>query len=374
MRISRLASWSGLALVLVLALATAGCSRTQTDAQLAGEVQNKINSKHPKQPITVTAQQGVVTLTGAVNDEEDRRAAATDASQVEGVKVVVNDLQVTPAAASIPEAAAVPAPQYEPAPRRASSPRHRAVSPANGPTSAATQTTAAPQVAPAGDVTVSRPVEPPPIQHITIPAGTPLSVRMSEGVDSAKNQMGDTFRATLESPIMVDDQVVAPQGTEVVGRLAALKSAGRLTGRAEMALELIRLDMNGKSYPLDTTQWTAQGRSEGKRTAATVGGGAAIGAIIGAIAGGGRGAAIGSVAGAGAGTGVSAATKGKQVKVDPEAVLQFRLQTPVTVTPSSERYGDRPRLGRDAERQQQQPLDQDPNRPRLERQSPPGNP
>ena len=101
MRISRLGSWSGLALVLVLALAAAGCSRTQTDAQLAGEVQNKINSSHPRQPITVTAQQGVVTLTGGVNSEADRRAAASDAAQVEGVRVVVNDLQVIPTAASI---------------------------------------------------------------------------------------------------------------------------------------------------------------------------------------------------------------------------------------------------------------------------------
>ena len=198
---------------------------------------------------------------------------------------------------------------------------------------------------------------------------------MSEGVDSGINRMGDTFRATLESPIMVGEQVVAPQGTEVVGRLAELQSGGRFAGRSEMALELIRLDMNGKSYPIDTTQWTAQGRSEGKRTAATIGGGAAIGAIIGAIAGGGKGAAIGTVAGAGAGTGVSAATKGKQIKVEPETVLQFRLQSPVTVIPSSERDRDRSRLERDAERQrqEQQSQGQDPNRPRLERPTPPAD-
>ena len=185
--------------------------------------------------------------------------------------------------------------------------------------------------------------------------------------------MGDTFRATLESPIMVGEQVVAPQGTDVIGRLAALKTGGRMTGRSELALELIRLEMNGKAYPIDTNQWTAQGRSEGKRTAATIGGGAALGAIIGAIAGGGKGAAIGTVAGAGAGTGVSAATKGKQLKVEPETVLQFRLQSPVTVVPSSERDRDRSRLERDAnrQRQQQQPQEQDPDRPRLERTPPP---
>lgn len=374
MRISRLGSWSGVALVLVLALVAAGCSRSQTDAQLAGEVQNKINSSHPKQPITVTAQQGVVTLTGEVNSEEDRRSAAADAAQVEGVKVVVNDLQVTPAAAAVQETPPIPPPQPEPVARRASKPRYRAQSSSPSPMPAATPTT--PPAEPTTIASAARPVEPPPIQHITIPGGTTLSVRMSEGIDSGSNRMGDTFRATLESPIMVGEQVVAPQGTDVIGRLAELKTGGRMTGRSELALELIRLEMNGKAYPIDTNQWTAQGRSEGKRTAATIGGGAALGAIIGAIAGGGKGAAIGSVAGAGAGTGVSAATKGKQLKVEPEAVLQFRLQSPVTVVPSSERNRDRTRLERDAERQrqqQQQPQEQDPDRPRLERASPPGN-
>ena len=77
-----------------------------------------------------------------------------------------------------------------------------------------------------------------------------------------------------------------------------------------------------------------------------------MGAIIGAIAGGGKGAAIGTVAGAGAGTGVSAATKGKQIKVQPEDVLQFRLQSPVTVVPSRVRDPERPRLERDPEQQE----------------------
>jgi hypothetical protein len=62
-----------------------------------------------------------------------------------------------------------------------------------------------------------------------------------------------------------------------------------------------------------------------------VGGGAALGAIIGGLAGGGKGAAIGATVGAGAGTGVSAATKGQQIKLPSETVLNFQLQSPVTV-------------------------------------------
>jgi hypothetical protein len=186
-----------------------------------------------------------------------------------------------------------------------------------------------------------------------------------DGLDSEVNQVGDTFRASLDSPLRVEGRVVAAVGTDVQGRVTDVKSAGRFKGRSELTLELVRLQMNGKSYELATSVWNAKGRSEGKQTAATVGGGAALGAIIGAIAGGGKGAAIGSVAGAGAGGGVSAATKGKQIKVQPEDVLQFRLTNDVTVVPSavSTRDSNRPRL----ERVDPSTAPPDPDRPRLER-------
>jgi hypothetical protein len=58
-----------------------------------------------------------------------------------------------------------------------------------------------------------------------------------------------------------------------------------------------------------------------------------FGAIIGAIAGGGRGAAIGAGAGSAAGAGVQVFTRGQQVKVPSEALLEFRLQQPAMVTP-----------------------------------------
>ncbi len=331
-------SWTLPALVLALALAASGCSRGKTDAELAGEVQNQLNAAVPNQPITVSAHEGVVTLSGTVNSESDRRAAAQEATKVEGVKVVVNDLQVMPAAASIPEAPVYSSPQSRPAVNRASPyrPRARSAETASSQPSYSSASTAASPV----------PVHA-TIERATIPEGTVLSVRMIDGIDTAKNRLGDTFRATLEAPLMVGDRVVAPIGTEVEGRVAELKSAGHFSGRSELALELVRLDMNGKSYPLETSAWTGQGNSRGKRTAATIGGGAALGAIIGAIAGGGKGAAIGTVAGAGAGTGVQAVTKGKQVKVNPEAVLEFRLTSQVTVVPSRVREPERPRLERE---------------------------
>jgi len=350
MRMSHLwkRSWLLPVLALALALAAVGCSNAKTDAQLAGEVQNKINGDLPAQHVVVSVAGGTVTLSGTVERDEERLKASSDAAEIEGVKTVINNLQVAPAAASIPEAPAAALQQAPPPARRASSNR-RKPSPAEV---ASNQPVTSPITPP-----VAAEPGPPPVEHVTIPAGTTVSVRMAEGLDSEVNQVGDTFRASLESPLMVEERVVAPAGTEVQGRVTDVKSAGHFKGRSELTLELVRLRMNGKTYTLATSVWNAKGSSRGKRTAATVGGGAALGAIIGAIAGGGKGAAIGTVAGAGAGTGVQAVTKGQQIKVQPEDVIQFRLTNDVTVVPSATtRDPDRPRLDT-----------RDPDRPRLER-------
>jgi outer membrane lipoprotein SlyB len=93
--------------------------------------------------------------------------------------------------------------------------------------------------------------------------------------------------------------------------------------------------VNGKTYNLQTNQWSRQGKGEGKNTAVKAGGGAALGAIIGGLASGGRGAAIGAAAGGAAGTGVAATKKGEQIKLGPESTLNFLLTNALTVTPQS---------------------------------------
>jgi hypothetical protein len=326
--------------VVLLGLAVlTSCSRGRNDAQIASEVQNKItaDANVPTKQITVTSNNGIVTLAGTVASEAERGAAANDAAQVDGVKTVVNNLQVAPATAEIPSEMTSEAaqPQQEQSAvsssaRRRSAPRRTASSARYEPAPAPSTSTPAPAAA-----APAAPALPPPPKPVTIPNGTVLSVRMVDGIDSELNQIGDTFRATLDAPVTIDDHVVVPEGADIVGRVAESKSAGKFTGRSEIALELSSLGYNGRRYSVQTSQYSRQGTSRGKRTAATVGGGAALGAIIGGIAGGGKGAAIGATVGAGAGTGVQAATKGQQIKVPSEAVLTFRLEAPLTVTPSA---------------------------------------
>ena len=170
---------------------------------------------------------------------------------------------------------------------------------------------------------------------VTVPAGQSILVRMIDGVDSAKNHVGDLFHASLETDLNVNGALVARKGADVYGRLASSDKGGTFSGKSELQLELTRIVVDGKDYPVVSSDYNVQGKSQGSSTAKKVGGGAVAGAIIGAIAGGGKGAAIGAAAGGGAGAGVQILTKGDKVKVPSETLLEFRLQQPVTITPSA---------------------------------------
>jgi hypothetical protein len=376
-------SWYALTLAALLALGVAsGCTRARNDAQVASEVQSKINadSNVPTKQITVTSSNGIVTLSGDVGSDMERQAAANDAAQVQGVKTVVNNLQVAPATAqAAPEPETETQPEPEPQPERSRAPVHtRRTSPkvhrerttSQAENSAPTST---PAVTPSTPVTTAMappppPPPPPPPKPVTIPDGTVLQVRMIDSIDSGRNQPGDRFRATLDAPITIDDKVIVPQGANIEGRVAELKSAGHFAGKPEIALELTALSVNGHRYSLHTNQYSREGSSRGKNTAAKVGTGAVVGSIIGAIAGGGKGAAIGGVIGAGAGGGVQAASKAPTIHVASEALLSFTLESPLTVTPAPSIHRSRSnRITDYSDSQDQQPPQSDDNGPVLKR-------
>jgi hypothetical protein len=166
---------------------------------------------------------------------------------------------------------------------------------------------------------------------VTIPAGTPISVRTIDAIDSTKDRVGYRFQASLEEPLWVDGNIVVPKGADVYGRLEESKEAGTFTGRSELKLELTGIVVNGQTLPLVTGEYEVSGKSKGESTAKRTVGGAAIGSIIGALAGGGKGAAIGAGTGAGVGAGSEIITKGDQVRIPSETLLDFTLQQGVTI-------------------------------------------
>jgi hypothetical protein len=166
---------------------------------------------------------------------------------------------------------------------------------------------------------------------VTVPKGMALVVRTTIEIDTERNRVGDSFDAILDQDLVSGTQTVAARGSLIKGRIAYAKESGKLVGQSQLILELMELVTNGKTYPLRTSDYTEMGSSRGNRTAATVGGTAALGAIIGAIAGGGRGAAIGAASGGAVGTGVQVITKGQVLRIPAETVLEFRLESPLTV-------------------------------------------
>lgn len=345
-----------LPLALALALAVA-CAKAPNDAQVTSDIQSKLaaDSGLQNKQLTVQSDKGTVTLSGTVENDAQREAAAKYAASETGVKQVVNNLQVAPMSAmSAPQDAAPqnsapqsaqPENQPEPAPKAASKPspsahKHHSAN-SNQDNMAQSQSApsdsyaSAPAQAPAAIAQNTPPPPPPPPAKVTLPSGTAVPVRLVDTVDSATAQTGDTFHATLDSPIAVDGEVAIPAHYDVEGHVVAAQASGKFAGRALLELQLDRIKVGDKWYNVETDHFKQETGSRGKNTATKVGVGAAAGAILGGIFGGGKGAAIGSVAGAGAGGGVQAASKKPDIKLASERILTFTLQQAVTIVPTS---------------------------------------
>jgi hypothetical protein len=314
--------------ILLVVVASISCSRARSDANITADAQTRIHadSALTTAPITVQANSGVVVLSGTVETDAARSAAENAAKQVDGVKGVINNLQLMTAASAPKPPGLVSERQI---------PKSRPVAKAPKPVKAAVPDNTMEPAAPPARAAAVPLVQPVPLQVI-IPQGTAVTVRLIDPVDTEKHKEGDTFRASLDSPVVIEEKTVIPKNADVEARLVSAKSAGRFTGSSEIVLVLTKITVNGKSYDVQTGEFSKQGASRGKRSATVIGGGAAVGAVIGAIAGGGKGAAIGAAAGAGTGTGVQALTKSQQIKLPAETLLEFELKAPLSVIPAGD--------------------------------------
>jgi hypothetical protein len=183
--------------------------------------------------------------------------------------------------------------------------------------------------------TPAQPDPPPaPAPHVvTLQSGTSLIVRLGETVSTDHNYTGDTFRGTLDVPIVIDGFVIADKGSKVLGKVASAQKAGRVEGSAELQLTIVEINTtDGQRISVETGVFDKRASGRTGEEAAKIGGGAALGAIIGAIAGGGKGAAIGAGVGGGAGTGAVLLTHGKPALLSAETRLSFQLNRPATIT------------------------------------------
>lgn len=169
-----------------------------------------------------------------------------------------------------------------------------------------------------------------------VPAGTTVSVRTEETIDSGKAIEGQTFAGEVTDDVTdADGATVIPRGANAQFVIKSASKGGRFRGAADLVLDLQEVAIEGRKYQLSTSDLTQRGKSgigANQRTAVFTGGGAALGAIIGAIAGGGKGAAIGAGAGGGGGALTQILTKGSSIRIPVETVLKFQLDRPLRVT------------------------------------------
>jgi BON domain len=305
--------------------------------------------------VNVASKDGIVTITGQVPDDAARTAAERIASQTAGVKQVIDSTTTASAALPAPEGPAMseamtpkPAPVAR-APRPAKKPKSTPVpdqsastTPSADTAQSAPVTSSDPGPAPAPATPVAAvtppapapPPPPPPPQPITVtvPSSTIVTIRTIDTIDSQTSKTGQTFKGSLDTPIVVDNRVIVPKGVNATLRLVNANSAGHYSGSSELTVSLDSFVYQGRTYMVSTTDVQEKGASRGKRSAAVIGGGAVLGALIGGLAGGGKGAAIGAAAGGGGGAAVQGLTKGKQISIPSETRLDFTLHAPVDVT------------------------------------------
>ena len=199
------------------------------------------------------------------------------------------------------------------------------------PTPAPAAAAAAPAPRPATTPTAAP--KPAPSQRppaVTLPAGTPMNVRLAQDIDVDVSQAGQRFKGIVDDPVMAGGAVVIPRGASATLQAVKVQQSGQMKGSDKITLKVNTVTFGGNVHEVTTSYIETAGKGEGKRTARKVGGGAGLGAIVGGIAGGGEGAAIGAVVGGV--TGAAVASSGEEhLKLAAETRLQFQLTQAVTI-------------------------------------------
>ncbi len=350
---------TALATVCIACMLPAGCKKQAAivvdDPTLTSGVQGKIQSDGAinMEPIQVSTQDGVVTLTGQVSNNAARTLAANDASGIAGVRQVVNDLTVVANTPPVSATATTPQPQTSPLPVERQTarvqPRPLPPPPRQAPIERTSQNMAnnAPQNYPPPTPIHQEPPPPPApaFRNVTLPAGTVVPVRVTQTLDSETAKIGDTFSGAVAADVVQDGLVVLPRGTGINGSVTDAKDAGHFKGSSLLAIQMTGISRRGQQIAVSTDAFSKEGAGRGKNTAVKTGVGAAAGAVLGGIFGGGKGAAIGAAAGGGTGAGINAVTRGQQVQIPSETVVRFTLANSITVRTSTTPTANGPGFG-----------------------------
>jgi hypothetical protein len=202
----------------------------------------------------------------------------------------------------------------------------------------------APTPPPAEPTELSRRPEPPPTEpvatgteEIRVPKGTRILLSLVNTLSTKQSREGDRVYLQTAFPVALDNRIVIPKGSSVIGTLTQSKKPGRVSGKGELYIRFDSLtlpngvtrDLRSRLSNADASTKGEVDRGEGKvtsesnragdarRVGETTAAGGSIGGIAGAASGhAGMGVGIGAAAGAAAGLASVFGSRG------PDAVLR----------------------------------------------------
>ena len=181
---------------------------------------------------------------------------------------------------------------------------------------------------------VREPAAPPkPTSHeVTVRSGAELPLELLTSLSSETAAVETEVRARLKQAVIVNGETVVPNGATLIGSVTDVERAGRVKGRARLAMRFTEVTYSGERHRINTAPLSFEAEATKSEDATKVGAGAGIGAVIGGILGGGSGAAKGAAIGGAAGGGAVLATRGKEVELASGTALTAVLAAPLTVT------------------------------------------
>src|SRR4029077_18001284 len=97
-----------------------------------------------------------------------------------------------------------------------------------------------------------------------------VHVRLGQTIKSDKAKPGDVWAGTLASNLVVDGVTIAKRGANVRGRVVDAQAAGRLSGVAEIALQLTSVTVDERPVPVLTESVREAGGNHDKRNAGLI--------------------------------------------------------------------------------------------------------
>src|SRR5207248_2895751 len=124
-----------------------------------------------------------------------------------------------------------------------------------------------------------RPREPAP-EFRTIPSGATLRVRNNEVIDSGTAEVGQMYTGVVaEDVVDSEGRVAIPRGANAMLVVRSASGQGKLQGRSDLAVDVSSVDVQGRTYRLETEDFVQRGKEgvgANKRTGIFAGGGAAL--------------------------------------------------------------------------------------------------